>query len=220
MNDIPDIERNQTILTEESSSRLDNMTTGNGTRVAPQDNSAEKDKSGNNRDAEILDWLQCIVSALVFCVLLFTFAARTVGVIGSSMVPTLEENDRLIVSKLFYEPKYGDIVVVRKESFMTEPIIKRVIATAGQTVDIDFDAGIVYVDGRALNEPYINAPTQDPEDFTDPVTVPDGYVFLMGDNRNRSTDSRCAQVGLIDCRLIIGKAYLRITPIAKFGKIY
>lgn len=211
---------------ENTSSGISSSTDDLNKDVAEQEKTVDRSSEENNkrscsnRDSELLDWLQCIVSALVFCVLLFTFATRTVGVIGSSMVPTLEENDRLIVSKLFYNPKYGDIVVVRKESFMTKPIIKRVIATAGQTVDIDFNAGIVYVDGRALDEPYINAPTQDPEDFTGPVTVPDGYVFLMGDNRNRSTDSRCAQVGVIDCRLIIGKAYLRLTPIAKFGNIY
>ena len=175
----------------------------------------EKKKAGS----EALDWLQCIVSALVAAILIFTFIARTITVVGSSMVPTLEEGNLLIVSRLFYEPKYGDIVVLRKASFMADPIVKRVIATEGQTVDIDFQAGIVYVDGVALDEPYTNAPTLEPENFTAPVTVPKGHVFVMGDNRNRSTDSRSASVGCVDNRYIIGRALLRIAPLNKFGRV-
>lgn len=170
--------------------------------------------------SEVLDWLQCIVSGIVICILVFTFLFRTVGVVGSSMVPTLEEGDRLIISSLFYKPKYGDIVVLRKEQFKSEPIIKRVIATEGQTVDIDFEQGLVYVDGVALEEPYVNAPTYEMEDFDEPVTVPEGCVFVMGDNRNRSTDSRTSSIGCVDERLIIGKAYLRLTPLHKFGGLY
>ena len=176
----------------------------------------EKKKSAS----EALDWLQCIVSALVIAILVFTFAARTTTVIGSSMVPTLEEGDLLIVSKLFYQPKYGDIVVLRKESFMSDPIVKRVIATEGQTVDIDFQEGVVYVDGVALEEDYVNALTREPEDFTGPVTVPEGHIFVMGDNRNRSTDSRSAAVGCVDTRYVIGKALFRFAPLHKIGGIY
>ncbi len=170
--------------------------------------------------SEAFDWLDCLVTALVFCIILFTFFGRTVGVIGSSMVPTLEEGDRLIVSKLFYEPKYGDIVVLRKESFMEEPIVKRVIATEGQTVDIDFTEGVVYVDGYALDEPYINALTTSPEDFTEPVTVPEGCIFVMGDNRNRSTDSRTNSIGCVDERMILGRAYVRMLPLSKIGLLF
>ena len=170
--------------------------------------------------SEALDWLQCIVSGIVICILVFTFLLRVVGVVGSSMVPTLEEGDRLIISKLFYQPKYGDIVVLRKETFKDEPLIKRVIATEGQTVDIDFTEGVVYVDGVALEEPYVNTPTNEREDFSGPVTVPEGCVFVMGDNRNRSTDSRTDSIGCVDQRLIIGKAYLRLMPLHKFGGLY
>lgn len=183
-------------------------------------NAEAEDQTPEKKQSEALDWLQCIVSGIVVCILVFTFLLRTVGVVGSSMVPTLEEGDRLIISNLFYKPKYGDIVVLRKEQFKDEPIIKRVIATQGQTVDIDFDAGLVYVDGVALEEPYVNAPTNEREDFTAPVTVPDGCVFVMGDNRNRSTDSRTSSIGCVDQRLIIGKAYLRLTPLNKFGGLY
>ena len=172
------------------------------------------------REGDLFDWLQCIVTALVACVLIFVFIGRTIGVVGSSMVPTLEQGDRLIISKLFYTPQQGDIVVLQKDSFADYPLIKRVIATAGQTVDIDFDAGVVYVDGVALDEPYTAEPTVVREDFDEPVTVPEGCIFVMGDNRNRSTDSRTDSIGCVDTRLIMGKALLRLTPLSKFGTIY
>ncbi len=172
------------------------------------------------REGDLFDWLQCIVTALVACVLIFVFIGRTIGVVGSSMVPTLEQGDRLIISKLFYTPQQGDIVVLQKDSFADYPLIKRVIATEGQTVDIDFDAGVVYVDGVALDEPYTAEPTVVREDFDEPVTVPEGCIFVMGDNRNRSTDSRTDSIGCVNTRLIMGKALLRLTPLSKFGTIY
>ena len=176
-------------------------------------------KEASEKLAEALDWLQTIVSALVIAVLVFTFVARTIVVVGSSMVPTLEEGQLIVVSKLFYEPEYGDVVVLRKASFKDEPIVKRVIATEGQTVDIDFVEGIVYLDGVALDEPYVNAPTNEPESFTEPVTVPEGCIFVMGDNRNRSTDSRSASIGCVDTRDVIGRGLVRIWPLLKIGKI-
>ena len=161
---------------------------------------------------ELYDWVQCIVTALIFGILLFVFVLRVVSVVGTSMYPTLCNGDRIITSNLFYTPKDGDIVVVKKASFGDEPIVKRVIATAGQTVDIDFSTGIVYVDGEALDEPYTAAPTITQEDFSGPVTVPEGCVFLMGDNRNDSTDSRSSRIGMVDTRCIIGKVYLILYP--------
>lgn len=168
---------------------------------------------------EVLDWLYSAVTAVVIAILLCAFVIRPIFVVGSSMVPTLEERDLILVSKLFYQPRYGDVVVLRKDSFMKNNIVKRVIATEGQTVDIDFVEGVVYVDGTALDEPYVNSLTLDPEDFTEPVTVPEGSVFVMGDNRNRSTDSRSARLGCVDERLVVGKALLRVTPLNKFGRI-
>lgn len=173
-----------------------------------------------NRGSIAFDWLQCVVAALVACVLIFVFVGRTVGVVGPSMEQTLIEGDRLIISRLFYTPKYGDIVVLRKDAFKDDPIIKRVIATEGQTVDIDFDAGIVKVDGVALDEPYTNTLTNVREDFKEPVTVPEGCVFVMGDNRNHSTDSRTEVIGCVDTRYILGKALFRLMPLNKFGSIY
>lgn len=169
---------------------------------------------------DAFDWVQCIVTALVVCILLFVFVGRSVGVIGNSMVPTLSWGDRLIVSSLFYTPKHGDIVILRKQTLTPEPIVKRIIATEGQTVSIDFDRGIVYVDGQALDEPYINEPTYRAIDFTDEITVPEGCVFVLGDNRNASSDSRDANLGCVDTRYIIGKALWRITPLSSFGSIY
>jgi len=183
---------------------------------APQQAPQEKQLK---QSSEVLDWLYSAVTAIVIAILLCSFVIRPITVIGSSMVPTLEERDLLLVSKLFYEPKYGDVVVLRKSSFMESFIVKRVIATEGQTVDIDFVEGVVYVDGEALDEPYVNSLTFDSEDFTEPVTVPEGSVFVMGDNRNRSTDSRSARLGCVDERLIIGKALIRLAPLNKFGRI-
>ncbi|HIW16460.1 MAG TPA: signal peptidase I [Firmicutes bacterium] len=168
---------------------------------------------------EIYDWLQCIVYALVVCVIVFVFFFRTIDVMGHSMEPTLQNGDKLIVSNMFYTPQYGDIVVLRKESFGEQAIVKRVIATEGQTVDIDFDEGIVYVDGVALDEPYIAEATRRPLDFNGEVTVPEGCVFVLGDNRNRSNDSRDADIGMVDTRYIIGRALIRVFPLSEFGPV-
>ena len=149
-----------------------------------------KNPSGAKSRAEVYDWIQCIIFALVFCVLLFVFAVRMVNVVGHSMVPTLEQSDKVVISNLFYHPKQGDVVVLRKQTLMQEPIVKRIIATEGQTVDIDFDDGVVYVDGKALDEPYVNEPVHDRENFEGKITVPEGCVFFMGDNRTGSNDAR------------------------------
>jgi signal peptidase I len=179
----------------------------------------EQDKK-SSRKTDAFDWVQCIVTALVVCILLFVFVGRTVGVEGPSMQSTLWEGDTLIISKLFYTPKQGDIVILRKDSFKQEPIVKRIIALEGQTVDIDFEQGIVYVDGQALEEDYINDYTYRSLDFDGEITVPEGCVFVMGDNRNQSSDSRDARIGCVDTRYIIGKAYLRVMPLSKFGSLY
>ena len=185
--------------------------------IMPENSPEEQEE---DKSSVAFEWLQCVVTALVACILIFVFFGRTVGVVGPSMEQTLIEGDRLIISRLFYTPKYGDIVVLRKDAFKDEPIIKRVIATEGQTVSIDFDKGIVFVDGETLTEPYINTPTNLREDFTEPVTVPEGCVFVMGDNRNHSTDSRTEVIGCVDTRYILGKALFRLTPLERIGSIY
>ena len=163
---------------------------------------------------ELYDWIQCVVTALICGVLIFIFIGRTIGVDGISMMQTLQDYDRVIMSNLFYTPKNGDIIVFRSqnESFHDTPLVKRVIATAGQTIDINFETGDVYVDGVLRDEPYINTMTTSKHDFEGQITIPDGYVFVMGDNRNNSTDSRDKKVGLVDTRYILGKVLFVLIP--------
>lgn len=161
---------------------------------------------------EVYDWFQSIIAALVVGILFFTFIARVVRVDGTSMLQTLQNGDLVIAWSIGYTPKNGDIVVFETESYARGPLVKRVIATGGQTVDIDFDAGIVYVDGVALKDEYTNTPTNRREDFSGPVTVPEGYMFCMGDNRNGSKDSRDNDIGLIDVRCTVGKVIFILVP--------
>ena len=161
---------------------------------------------------EVYEWIQCLVFALIFCVILFVFFFRLVDVVGDSMNPTLENADKMVVSDLFYKPKQGDIVIFRKDEYKPEALVKRVIATEGQTVEIDFNKGRVYVDGVLLDEPYIAEPTRNQIDFTGIQVVPEGCVFVMGDNRNDSLDSRFKTIGFIDERYVLGIAQVRIFP--------
>lgn len=136
------------------------------------------------------------------------------------MNPTLLNADKLIVSDVFYKPKQGDIVIFRKDDYKSEALVKRVIATEGQTIDIDFDRGRVYVDGELLDEPYIAELTKNQLDFQGAQTVPEGCVFVMGDNRNASSDSRRASIGMVDERLIVGKVLFKIFPLDRIGSPY
>ena len=156
-----------------------------------------------------------LVHVLAVFMLVYMLLFRVVVVVGPSMYHTLVDGDRLVlVSNVFYQnPKQGDVIVASKESFRDgECIIKRVIATEGQTVDIDFQLGVVYVDGVALQEDYTYTMTNLDEGMKFPLTVPEGCVFAMGDNRNASLDSRNPQVGFIDEREILGKAVFLMVP--------
>ena len=170
---------------------------------------------------EVFEYAEMIFTTVVAVMLIFTFVVRPAEVNGSSMYPTLEDGDRILISKLFYQPEQGDIVVIPHPNMPEdEPaLIKRVIATEGQTVDIDFDEGIVYVDGVALDEPYTYEPTYLEEDFEGPITVPNGQVFVLGDNRNNSADSRDARYGTFDADYILGRCILRIGPFDKIGSV-
>ena len=163
---------------------------------------------------ELYEWVQALVCSVLTVVILFTFVIRLIGVDGRSMVPTLQHGDRLLVlnSMLYDDYKYGDIVVLRKETFMQDPIVKRVIATEGQKVDIDFANGCVYVDDELLMEDYINELTFLEEGTEFPLTVPENSVFVMGDNRNASSDSRDPSLGPVDERYIVGKAVILAFP--------
>lgn len=179
-----------------------------------QDKREEEKDGGEKNGREAYEWVQALVCSVLAVVVIFTFVIRLIGVDGHSMVPTLQDGDRLLVlnSMLYNDYKYGDIVVLRKESFLAEPIVKRVIATEGQTVDIDFANGIVYVDGVALEEDYINDLTYTDEGTEFPLTVPEGSIFVMGDNRNRSDDSRNSALGTVDTRYVIGRAVFLLFP--------
>lgn len=169
----------------------------------------------SERSKSILSYLHDLVFGLVAILIVFMFVFRILVVSGPSMQQTLVDGDCLIlVSNIFYKkPKCGDIVVASKDSFKNgEPIIKRVIATEGQTVNIDFDSGIVYVDDVALDEPYTSTPTNLYEGISFPVVVEKGCVFLLGDNRNDSNDSRSTSIGQIDKREILGKVLFLVLP--------
>ena len=164
---------------------------------------------------DLYEWVQSLVGSVLVVVAIFTFVIRMMGVDGHSMLNTLQHGDRLLVvnSMLYHDYKYGDIVILRKNGvFDDDPIVKRVIAVEGQTVDIDFAEGIVYVDGEALEEDYIREPTYTAEGTEFPLTVPEGSIFVMGDNRNGSSDSRDYQLGTVDTRYVIGKAAFLIFP--------
>lgn len=163
----------------------------------------------------ILSYLHDIVFGLSSVLLVVMLLFRIVIVSGPSMMQTLQNGDRLIVlsNAVYKNPKAGDIIVASKDSFKDgEPIIKRVIATEGQKVDIDFKTGLVYVDDKVLYEPYINTPTNFYEGVDFPLIVDEGCLFVMGDNRNDSKDSRSIEIGLIDRREILGKAIFLVIP--------
>ena len=167
------------------------------------------------RGRDLYEWIQSLVGSVLAVVAIFTFGIRMLGVDGHSMLNTLQHGDRLmVVNPIFYHDyKYGDIVILRKTGvFDNEPIVKRVIATGGQTVDIDFSEGVVYVDGEALEEDYIREPTYTAEGTEFPLTVPEGSIFVMGDNRNGSSDSRDYRLGTVDTRYVIGKAAFLLFP--------
>ena len=178
------------------------------------DTSDENKKNPDTKESVLL-YLHDFVTWLVVVLLVFLLLFRIVVVSGPSMNRTLCHGDYLLlINNVFYKnPEAGDIVVASKDSFKNgEPIIKRVIATEGQWVDIDFDAGVVYVDGTALEENYITGPTTLFEGVVFPLMVDDGCVFVMGDNRNESKDSRSPDIGLVDEREIMGKAIFLILP--------
>ncbi|MCL2044937.1 MAG: signal peptidase I [Oscillospiraceae bacterium] len=169
----------------------------------------------NKTTMDLYDWMQCFVSAILCGIFIFVFIGRTIGVEGHSMLDTLHWNDRVIMLSLFYTPKNGDIIIFRAPTdyYGTTPLVKRVIATEGQTVDINFETGEVFVDGQVLDESsYINEITRSRMNFTGEVTVPPGHVFVMGDNRNNSADSRDARIGMVDTRYILGKVVFLLVP--------
>ena len=163
------------------------------------------------RGQNLLEWYEALISAALVLVLIFSFFFRIIQVDGESMVPTLENGDKLIVWGAGYEPQRGDVVIVDSYTVYGKPLVKRVIAKGGDTISIDYDSGVVMVNGEVLQEDYIAEPTYLGYDVQFPYTVPEGTVFVMGDNRNQSLDSRSTYVGCIDERDILGLSLIHIS---------
>lgn len=167
---------------------------------------------------EVFGWVESLVFAVVILVIVNSFFLRTTVVHGASMDPTLHENQYLIVSKLFYDiPKKGDIVTFYSAHYWNEVLVKRVIANEGDVVDIDSATGNVSVNGEVIKEPYIAERIRSADNVPMPYTVPKGCIFVMGDNRNHSTDSRNDSVGPVRYESIIGRVLVRIFPFNKIG---
>ena len=159
----------------------------------------------------VYDWTQSLIFALAAVLIILTFFLRLVDVSGTSMMNTLQSGDKVVVTSFMYKPDNGDIVVISHGAEYSKPIIKRVIATEGQSLSIDFKKGTVTVDGKTLNEDYIIGFTNE-SDAEIPKVIPEGKVFVMGDNRSVSLDSRSKQIGLINEDDIIGKAQFVVYP--------
>lgn len=191
---------------------------------------AEKAK---DRKSEFYLYVQTVLESIVAAFLILTFVMSISMVIGSSMEPTLLENDRLVIMRFFYKPSYGDIIAVWAEGLPNretggtgEMIVKRVIGLEGDVIDIDRETGTVYRNGKALREDYIkeSIDSNNLGNADYPVTVAENSVFVLGDNRNHSTDSRYVEnadtdyfVGCIDLRYIMGKAVFRVYPFDRIG---
>lgn len=158
----------------------------------------------------IYDFASILVSAVLAVCLIFTFVFKISAVDGDSMNNTLHNGDKVLITARDWTIERGDIVVISQPNAFNKVLIKRVIATEGQTVEINGKTHQVIVDGAVLEEPYIAQPLIVQGTWNYPVTVPEGCVFVMGDNRNRSTDSRDSAVGMIDIRYIVGEAIYRI----------
>ncbi len=178
----------------------------------------------------VVEYVEIFAFALLFVLLIFSFAFRLCVVDGSSMNNTLQNQEKVLTTNLFYSPECGDIVVFYENKIHEKPLVKRVIATEGQTVEINFNTGKVYVDGEAIDEDYVYLNTgkyeygiiyQNPNFDKDTkiykVTVPEDCVFVMGDNRNGSDDSRNPSIGFISEQQIMGKVIFRISPFTRFN---
>ena len=186
------------------------------------ENYENTDVAENDWKKTVIYYLHDLTYMLMAILLVFILLFRVIVVSGDSMYSTLLDGDYLLLlsNLLYHEPENGDVVVISKQSFDNgKPIVKRVIATEGQTVDIDFENAVVYVDGIALQEPYINSPTSFNEGMIFPLTVAEDCIFVLGDNRGVSRDSRDPLIGQIDRREVLGKAIFLMVPGTSHGHL-
>ncbi len=222
---------------EENEKNAYNETSSVETAEASEDIKKKAD-SKRRAGAEVLDWFDTVITSIVAIIVIFALFTRLSTVDGGSMKPTLQDKERLMITDFLYTPERNDIVVVWTDNLHNhdtgewgKAIVKRIIGIPGDTIELDISTGSVYRNGEKLPQEIkdgilfedghaINDYTTLDWDMNGAVTVPDGYVFVMGDNRNDSIDSRDARVGLVDMNNIIGKAYLRVAPIDRFGGLY
>lgn len=189
-----------------------------------QEEKLEKEQKPRGRFfSETFNWIETLMGVLVVFVVVFTFFVRLIGVQGSSMVPTLDDHNIMLVSNLGYTAEKGDIIILRKDGFYNDqPIVKRVIATGGDVIDINSETGDVSVNGEVLEEPYIAEkidPLKSVGNMTYPIMIPEGSIFVMGDNRNHSTDSRWTDLGVVDERYVIGHVITVVYPFNRIGTV-
>lgn len=169
----------------------------------------------------MFDIFKTVIFVFAFVSVFFTYFVRDANVVGSSMYDTLHGGDKVILTNFMYTPKTGDIVAVNAENLIEKRIIKRVIAVEGQTLNIDYDTGKVYVDGVMLDEDYISSFTKRPNnEFKFPYVIPQNSIFVMGDNRTISLDSRDAEIGLVSYDDVIGKAQFIFYPFDRIKYLY
>ncbi len=178
-----------------------------------EDGKIEYNEKTDSGKKNIFEYFQIVVSALICVTLIFTFCFRICNVDGPSMKPTLQHNDKLVVSTVGYKPEKGDVIVLSGGEQYDKLIVKRVIAVGGDVVDINFTTGVVTVNGN--EEEYTDELTTQQFDIAFPITVPEGAVFVLGDNRANSLDSRSTRIGCVDERYIVGKVLFKLIPAGK-----
>jgi signal peptidase I len=167
---------------------------------------------------EIMEFIKSVFIAIIAAVLIIVFVFETVSVDGQSMSPTLSHKDRLIIEKVTYyirKPKVNDIVVIKYPADTREKYIKRVVATAGDKIKIEDNR--LFVNGVEKDEPYLKEKII--KGYYNEAIVPENTIFVLGDNRNNSRDSRFPDVGFVNLKLVVGKAALRIYPFKNIGRI-
>lgn len=210
---------------------MENFENENNINPAPEGNdelkteeSIEVIKGGEQKKTswqkEVIDWSFSIIAAIVIALLIRNFVFTLVNVDGSSMNPTLQNGDKLYVTRFMYKPAAGDIIILHPPQSYDTPYVKRIVALEGQVVDIKPEEGAIYIDGEKLEEDYVTGPLSTGGNMTYPYEVPKDCVFVMGDNRNPggSTDSRI--LGPIPVKNIMGKALFRLLPLNSIGSLY